>query len=149
MVNVYTSYKGLDKDKILIDSETYFDFHFTTDNINAAAKEIMFLIDKAEYLGGKWGSIQTPFGVGTIKNLSTGCKIVLNYLLLRENKAYGIMDVTEAGANALEVLFALATKFDDDTTIFILRHGCDLFDLSNRDYLINGIECSADLLGLE
>lgn len=66
----------------------------------------MLDIDNAKLIDKRTGKIETPYGITDIKDLSTGCKTVLNYIFMVENpEMYSIVkaiNATECGWNALE-----------------------------------------------
>ena len=69
--------------------------------------------------------------------------MVLIYLyILRNKESYDgsiLLDVTECGSNALDVLFDLVEKFGGDLEItFLLRHRNDLFKCKSRNYVVDG-----------
>lgn len=83
---------------------------------------VMQKIDHAVLKAGN--RIETPYGLGYITNLSTGCKTVINILKYPDI----IFSVDECGANAIELLFRMRdvkffmsypiyVRVDDDTTI--------------------------------
>jgi hypothetical protein len=79
-------------------------------------------------------------------HLSTGCKIVLSYLFIERNKKEFkniVLDITECGSNALEVLFTCVDKLQDKDTVFLLRHSNQLLDCKERDYNVNEKICNS------
>lgn len=85
------------------------------------------------------GQKKNIFGITDIKYLSTGCKTVLCYLYLKKNDVEDIViDVTECGYNALDVLFDVVDRLEDNDSVFILRHKQGLTKCKNRNYSVNG-----------
>ena len=99
-------------------------------------------IDNAILLDETSGTIQTDFGVTYLDNLSSGCKAVLTFLYIIRNKEdYNgkiILDVTECGANALDILFNFAEQYNDMDITFLLRHKNNLFKCKSHDYIVDG-----------
>lgn len=137
MVNIIT--KPVKKATIN-DFESFFERYVLSKDFNALDLEAMKLIDNAELLDKDLGTIRTKFGVTDVLHLSTGCKIVLSYLFIYRTKKHmdKILNITECGANALEVLFNFVERLNDSDTIFLLRHSNQLLTCRDRDYLING-----------
>ena len=144
MINIVTH---TDTKDIINDFDSFFDLFVLSQNFKELDKEVLFKIDNAILIDKN--DIKTPFGTTNILNLSTGCKTVLSYLHMIRNKAEyqnTILNITECGSNALEVLFECADKLNDSDTVFLLEHSNHLFNCSERDYIINGNH-SKDLLG--
>lgn len=98
-------------------------------------------IDKANLLDRKTGAVETPFGLTDIYHLSTGCKTVLMYLYIyRHRQDYDkniVINITECGWNAIDVLFDCVEKLCDSHTLFFLGHEDGIFNCKKRDYFIN------------
>lgn len=140
MIQIYTSEIQLKGKDIIRDSESFFKTTVPIENFEEKELEAMMKIDEAKLLDRKLGMILTPFGITTVNSLSTGCKVVLNYLFLYKSMEYRdyILDVTECGANALECLFCYMEQYNDSKTILLLRHRNGISKCGKRDYLVNG-----------
>lgn len=144
LIKVYTSTSEINKKATLYDNDTFFDNRVNATEFTELEKGIIEHIDKAKIINANIGEIETPFGICSIKKLSTGCKTVLNYVWLSKHKDIenykGIkyLYATECGWNALEELFKTADKINYDIG-FIIEHSDGLYNCSKRDYLIDGI----------
>ena len=142
MINIITNMQDKLYEYYFDDCEAFFKakIHsksFTEDDLNAIKK-----IDNAILLNKDTGTIQTDFGCTYIDNLSSGCKVVLTFLyILRNKNQYDgkiILDVTECGANALDLLFDFAEQYQDIDITFLLRHKNNLFKCKSHDYVVDG-----------
>ena len=79
MVKIYTSKKYFRPEEILIDNESFFDNTVTAKSFDELSLDVIMNIDKAKLIDRNIGTIETPFGITSIDNVSTGCKAVLNY----------------------------------------------------------------------
>lgn len=142
MINIVTNCNKEDESNMIRDFESFFEKYVIAKEFESIDLDVMKRIDHAVLLDKKSGAIQTQFGITDILHLSTGCKTVLSYLYIvkrSEHKFSGkILDVTECGSNALNVLFNCVEQLHDSETIFLLRHTNQLLKCSNRDYDING-----------
>ena len=142
MINIVTHCNKEDEGRVIRDFESFFEKYVIAKEFENMDLDVMKRIDNAVLLDKKSGAIQTQFGITDILHLSTGCKIVLSYLYIvkRSNHKFSgkLLDVTECGSNALNILFSCAELLKDSETIFLLRHTNQLLKCSNRDYNING-----------
>lgn len=99
MVKIYT------EESRVSNLEKNNDFFFNTRTCNEKMTsvdiDIMQKIDHAVLKAGN--RIETPYGLGYITNLSTGCKTVINILKHPDI----IFSVDECGANVIELLFRM------------------------------------------
>lgn len=136
MIKIYTS--QLKKINTINDNDNYFFQNISPQGIDELAKKVMKFIDGAELIDSSTGKIQTSRGIGSIENLSTGCKTVLNYIYAREyDKEIEAINISYCGYNALDVLFDIAEK-DDNEIVFILLHKDGIYKCKDREYLIDG-----------
>ena len=148
MINIVTNKSRLNKKYIyeFEDCEVFFRAKIHSKDFGNDDIEAMQMIDNAILLDRDMGTIQTDFGITTIDNLSTGCKTVLTYLYIKRNKQNYVgeilLDVTECGSNALDVLFDLMDKYKDSDTILLLKHNNYLYKCKSHDYLLDGKEKS-------
>jgi len=97
LVKIYTKEKtGLE---IIQSNDLFFNLYTSNLRLGKEAKEAIMFIDEAKLT--PLSHIETKYGIGTIRNLSSGCKTYLN-ILLNPDK---IFNVAECGANVLELLF--------------------------------------------
>ena len=120
MIDIYTE-KNDSKDWIL-QNDLYF-------NLNTANEEMSKNeVDLIQH-------IETKYGLGTIRNLSSGCKTLLN-IVKHPDK---VVNVEECGPNVLKVIFTM-----DNIKIYMSRP--TLFDIpddaeirfNNSDIVIGG-----------
>ena len=108
MINIYTV-KRDSKDWIL-QNDLY--FNLNTGNEEMSQKEIDLIqqVDRARLTPDK--HIETKYGLGTIRNLSSGCKTLLN-IVKHPDK---VVNVEECGPNVLKIIFTM-----DNIKIFMSR----------------------------
>lgn len=139
---------------IITDSSLLSDFDYIFDNFNSFVisfvsikdftdldKYVLEKIDNAVIKDVKTDAVETKYGVTSITNVSSGCKVVLTYLYYKRNQerydGTVVFNVNECGWNALDVLFELASKLNDDKTCFYLCHQDKIYNCKERSYLIN------------
>ncbi len=93
-------------------------FNLNTGNEDMSQKEIDFIqqVDEAKLTPDK--HIETKYGLGTIRNLSSGCKTLLN-IVKHPDK---VVNVEKCGPNVLRIIFTM-----DNIKIFMSRP--TLFDI--------------------
>ena len=108
MIDIYTEKKG--SADWIIQNDLYFNLH--TGNEEMSEKEVQLIkeIDHAELTEDK--HIVTRYGLGTIRNLSSGCKTLLN-IVKHPDK---VVCVEECGPNVLKVIFCM-----NDIKIYMSR----------------------------
>lgn len=108
MIDIYTE-KRNSKDWIL-QNDLY--FNLNTGNEEMSEDEIYFIqqIDGAKLTSDK--HIETKYGLGTIRNLSSGCKTLLN-IVKHSDK---VVSVEECGPNVLKIIFTM-----DNIKIYMSR----------------------------
>ena len=97
MIDIYTERKD-SKDWIFY-NDLY--FNLNTGNEDMSQKEIDLIqqVDEAKLTPDK--HIETKYGLGTIRNLSSGCKTLLN-IVKHPDK---VVNVEECGPNVLRIIF--------------------------------------------
>lgn len=143
MINIITK---CNKENVLKDFESFFEKYVLARDFELLDLSVLYDIDRAILIDKKTGTIKTKFGITDILHLSTGCKIVLSYLFIERNKKEFkniVLDITECGSNALEVLFTCVDKLQDKDTVFLLRHSNQLLDCKERDYNVNEKICNS------
>ena len=108
MIDIYTQ-KKKSKDWIL-QNDLY--FNLNTSNEQMSQKEINLIqqIDEAKLTPDK--HIETKYGLGTIRNLSSGCKTLLN-IVKHPDK---VVCVEECEPNVLKIIFTM-----DNIKIYMSR----------------------------
>lgn len=148
MVRLYRSLDFFDKKNVLYDNEGFFNGHLCGNNLSKRALEEMLKIDKAKLIDVRLSTIRTPFGVCHSRQLSSGCKTIINLIYIFEHKNefnhIKAINATECGSNALDELFNL---IDADLDIgIILEHKNNLENCKDRDYIIDDTERIKSLL---
>lgn len=108
MIYIYTE-KQNDENWILL-NDWYFNLNTGNQMFTDAEKEIVEKIDGAKISDDM--HIETKYGLGTIRNLSSGCKTYLNVVKNPEK----IVSAEECGRNVLDLLFQM-----DEIHIFMSR----------------------------
>lgn len=145
MINIITNLEKVSDKKVIRDASSFLNLNVLVQDFDELDLYAMSKIDKAKLLDKNIGTIQTPFGITNITNLSMGCKIVLVYLYMRRNidkYADYILDITECGSNALEVLFECMDKLGDSSVVLLLRHSDGIELCTDREFAINGNNCT-------
>ncbi len=99
MVYIYTE-KG-DSDGWILQNDAFFNLYTSNEVFSEEDAEIIWQIDHAKITEDK--HIETKYGLGTVRNLSTGCKTLLN---VRRNPKK-VVNADECGRNVLERLFQM------------------------------------------
>ena len=99
MIEIYTEKK--DSKDWIIKNDLF--FNLNTSNEEMTDKEIALIqqVDNAKLTSDK--HIETKYGLGTIRNLSSGCKTLLNIVKHPEK----VVCVEECGPNVLKVIFTM------------------------------------------
>lgn len=143
MINIIKSVNNVnDFDYFFDDCESFFKAKVHSKSFTDDDLDVMSAIDNAVLLDKNIGTIKTSFGATYIDNLSSGCKVVLTYLyILRNKNSYKgkiLLNVTECGSNALNVLFDLLDKNNKLDITLLLKHSNDLFKCKEHNYTVNG-----------
>ena len=142
MINIYRNNDSFKGDEIIIDNEAFFNNNISAKMFGKESIDVMQVIDNAHLLNENNGKIETPYGLAGIRDLSTGCKTILNYIFIKEHpdKYPNIkaIDATECGWNALDKLFEVVEKRKDEQIIIVVQHDNDLYKCSDREYCIDG-----------
>ena len=97
MIDIYTEKKN-SKDWIL-QNDLYFNLNTANEEMSKNEVDLIQQIDKAKLTPDK--HIETKYGLGTIRNLSSGCKTLLN-IVKHPDK---VVNVEECGPNDAEIRF--------------------------------------------
>lgn len=106
-------------------------------------RDTIYTIDRALLVNIRRLKIETPYGVASVDDLSTGCKTMLNILRLMEEgvKEEALVNVDEAGNNVLQQILDLVAG----TVISLyITHDTDCID-SKRRFLLNGREMEDEM----
>lgn len=99
MIYVYTEKR--DSEKWILKNDWYFNLYTSNEEFTEEEKEMIEKIDHAKITEDK--HIETKYGLGTVRNLSSGCKTYLNVVKNPEK----VVNVDECGGNVLDELFSL------------------------------------------
>lgn len=108
MIDIYTE-KQDSKDWI-IQNDLYFNLNTSNEEMSENEIELIRKVDDAKLTTDK--HIETKYGLGTIRNLSSGCKTLLNIVKHPEK----VVCVEECGANVLVIIFSM-----DNIKIYMSR----------------------------
>lgn len=114
MIDIYTE-KTDSKDWIL-QNDLYFNLNTGNEEMSQHEVDLIRQIDGAKLTPDK--HIETKYGLGTIRNLSSGCKTLLN-IVKHSDK---VVNVEECGPNVLKIIFTM-----DNIKIYMSRP--TLFDI--------------------
>ena len=99
MIDIYTEKKD-SKDWIL-QNDLYFNLNTSNEKMSEKEIDLIRQVDEARLTSDK--HIETKYGLGTIRNLSSGCKTLLNIVKHPEK----VVCVEECGPNVLKIIFAM------------------------------------------
>ena len=99
MIDIYTN-KINSKDWIL-QNDLYFNLNTGNEEMSQKEIDLIWQIDEAKLTPDK--HIETKYGLGTIRNLSSGCKTLIN-IVKHPDK---VVNVEECGPNVLRIIFAM------------------------------------------
>lgn len=108
MIDIYTEKKN-SKDWIL-KNDLYFNLNTSNEEMSKEEIELIQEVDDAILTPNK--HIETKYGLGTIRNLSSGCKTLLNIVKHPEK----VVCVEECGPNVLKKIFEM-----DNIKIYMSR----------------------------
>ena len=114
MINIYTEKK--DSGDWILHNDLYFNLNTGNEKMSQNEIDLIQLVDAAKLTPDK--RIETKYGLGTIRNLSSGCKTLLN-IVKHPNK---VVSVEECGPNVLSIIFTM-----DNISIYMSRP--TLFDI--------------------
>ena len=99
MIDIYTE-KRDSKDWIL-QNDLYFNLNTSNEEMSQKEIDLIQQVDNAKLTPDK--HIETKYGLGTIRNLSSSCKTLLN-IVKHPDK---VVCVEECGPNVLKIIFAM------------------------------------------
>ena len=131
MIDIYTEKKE-SKDWIL-QNDLYFNLNTGNEEMSENEIKLIQQVDEAKLTPDK--HIETKYGLGTIRNLSSGCKTLLN-IVKHPDK---VVCVEECGPNVLKFIFAMddikiymsrptLAEIPDDVTKRMQQLACQAFD---------------------
>lgn len=99
MIDIYTEKK--DAPDWILKNDLYFNLNTGNEEMTEKEKNLIKQIDDAVLTPDK--HIETRYGLGTIRNLSSGCKTLLNIVKHPEK----VVCVEECGPNVLKLIFQM------------------------------------------
>ena len=108
MIDIYTEKK--DSGDWIIQNDFYFNLNTSNEEMSEKEAAVIKQVDDAVLTSDK--HIQTRYGLGTIRNLSSGCKTLLNIMKHPEK----VVCVEECGPNVLKIIFQM-----DNIKIYMSR----------------------------
>lgn len=99
MVYLYTEKQ--ESDNWILKNDLYFNLYTSNLPFTEEDKQVIFQIDRAKMT--KDNHIETKYGIGIVRNLSSGCKTYLNVVKNPDK----VVSVKECGGNVLTLLFRL------------------------------------------
>ena len=108
MIDIYTEKK--DSKDWIIKNDLFFNLNTSNEEMSDNEVALIKQIDDAKLKPDK--HIETKYGWGTIRNLSSGCKTLLNIVKHPEK----VVCVEECGPNVLKVIFSM-----DNIKIYMSR----------------------------
>ena len=99
MIDIYTEKK--ESSNWILKNDLYFNLNTSNEEMTEQDKNLIFQADDAILTLDK--HIETKYGLGTIRNLSSGCKTLLNIVKHPEK----VVCVEECGPNVLKMIFQL------------------------------------------
>ena len=116
-------------------NDWYFNLYTSNESISETEKKIIEIIDHAKVTPEK--RIETKYGLGTLRNLSSGCKTLLNVMKNPDK----IVNIEECGKNVLDLLFSL-----NNIHVYLSRPERIHIDENakicfNNTYIVTGLQC--------
>lgn len=108
MIDIYTEKK--DSKDWIFQNDLYFNLNTGNEEMSQNEINLILQVDEAKLTPDK--HIETKYGLGTIRNLSSGCKTLLN-IVKHPDK---VVCVEECGPNVLKIIFAM-----DNIKIYMSR----------------------------
>ncbi len=108
MIDIYTEKKGLKN--FVLQNDLFFNLNTSNEEMSENEINLIWQVDEAKLTPNK--HIETKYGLGTIRNLSSGCKTLLNIVKHPEK----IVCVEECGPNVLKFIFEM-----DNIKIYMSR----------------------------
>ena len=108
MIDIYTEKKA--SKEWIIQNDLYFNLHTGNEDMSENEINLIQQVDEAKLTPDK--RIETKYGLGTIRNLSSGCKTLLN-IVKHPDK---VVSVEECGPNVLNIIFKM-----DNIKIYMSR----------------------------
>lgn len=108
MIDIYTKKKV--SDDWVLQNDLFFNLNTANEEMTEQDVSLIQWVDGAKLTTDK--RIETIYGIGTIRNLSSGCKTLLNIMKHPEK----VISVEECGPNVLKLIFEM-----DQVKIYMSR----------------------------
>lgn len=108
MIDIYTEKQK--SGNWILQNDLFFNLNTANEKMSQNEINLIWQVDEAKLTPDK--HIETKYGLGTIRNLSSGCKTLLNIVKHPEK----VVCVEECGPNVLKVIFAM-----DNIRIYMSR----------------------------
>ena len=108
MIDIYTEKK--ESPNWILKNDLYFNLHTSNEEMTEEDRKLIHQADDAVLTPDK--HIETKYGLGTIRNLSSGCKTLLN-IVKHPDK---VVCVEDCGPNVLKLIFQM-----DNIKIYMSR----------------------------
>ena len=108
MIDIYTEKK--ESNDWILQNDLYFNLNTANEELSQNEIKLIQQVDEAKLTLDK--HIETKYGLGTIRNLSSGCKTLLN-IVKHPDK---VVSVEECGPNVLKIIFTM-----DNIKIYMSR----------------------------
>ena len=102
MIDIYT--EKIDSKDWILQNDLYFNLNTSNEEMSQKEVDLIRQIDGAKLKPDK--HIETKYGIGTIRNLSSGCKTLLN-IVKHSDK---VVNVEECGPNVLKIIFTMTME---------------------------------------
>lgn len=150
MINIWTDKSLITKDcDFFEDCDSFVNSFVSSTEFSDRDFSAIRIIDGAVVTDINLGEVKTPYGLTNIENLSSGCKTVLTYLHILKKKDMAsnraVINITESGVNALNVLFDFADEDSRSDIVFYLGYVNKLSDCVQKDYLVNNSDMVSNL----
>jgi len=138
VLRIYTDMKYIPTGySVVLYNDSYFDSctkekRLTFRNESLGAIKI---IDKADLVDARNGTILTPFGLTDLNHLSTGCKTLVNILETSANESL-IFSLNECGANVLSAIVGLLNNSPEEFKVY-LTIGTEFIKLKDCLFYLN------------
>ena len=99
MIDIYTN--KIDSKDWILQNDLYFNLNTGNEEMSQKEIDLIWQIDEAKLTPDK--HIETKYGLGTIRNLSSGCKTLI--IIVKHTDK--VVNVEECGPNVLKIIFAM------------------------------------------
>lgn len=128
MFDIYTERQ--ESENWILQNDWYFNLYTGNEEFTEEEKAIIEKIDHAKITQNKY--IETKYGLGTIRNLSSGCKTFLNVVKNPDK----VISVDECGSNVLDEEDRRFINFEFENQYMLFLRNCDGLNLSAGSFTI-------------